>query len=188
MGRLEGKKKSKIHTRTLSMATYEADDGNIIVEGTLADHRLVDTYLMSGERRPAGILHHMSVKLLVGPPHLTIHDIEVDMISIPRPHCAEIIRSYDRIKGVTVSSGFTVKIKELMGGINGCSHVTALLVAMGPTVVQGYYTYFAGKSGHGTHPEIRRAVNRHIKNTCHVWREDGPHYKEIMALAKEDPA
>ena len=188
MGRLDLKKKSKIHTRTLSMATYETDGDNIIVEGTLADHRLVDTYLLSGDHRPRGILHHVSVQLLIGPPELTIHDIDVDMISVPRPHCAEIVRSYDRLKGVAVKSGFTVKVKELMGGPKGCSHVTALIVAMGPTVVQGYYTHFAGKSNHGVHPEIRRAVTRHIKNTCHVWREEGPHYKEIMALAKEDGA
>lgn len=180
MGLLEQKKNKSIHTRSISLTTHEADNHCIIVEGVLKDNRLIDVYMLSGEPRSPGVIHHMAVRLLVGPPGLTIQDIEVEMPVTPRPNCGETIKAYDRIKGVSIQQGFTAKIKEMMGGKNGCAHLTTLLVAMGPEAVQGYYAHYAQAPPETIDSRLKLAMAGHLKNTCHVWREEGPAYRELV--------
>ncbi|MBU0993366.1 MAG: DUF2889 domain-containing protein [Proteobacteria bacterium] len=180
MGLLEKKKSDRIHTRAISLATYEAENNCVIVEGILRDNRLIDVYLLTGEPRQPGVIHHMVVRILVGPPGLTIQDIEVEMPVTPREHCVETIRGYDRMKGIAIQTGFTAKVKEMMGGRNGCAHLTTLLIAMGPEAVQGYYAHYAKNPPDTIDNKLKFVLANHLKNTCHVWREDGPYYQTMV--------
>lgn len=186
MGLLEQKKNERIHTRSISLATYEAENNCVIVEGILKDNRLIDVYLLTGEPRSPGVIHHMVVRMLIGPPSLTIQDIEVEMPVTPRETCDEIIKGYDRMKGVSIQAGFTAKVKDMMGGKDGCAHLTTLLIAMGPEAVQGYYAHYAQNPPETINNKLKLALVTHLKNTCHVWREDGPHYQNMIdSIAKD---
>lgn len=176
----------KIHTRQISLATYPADNGGIIVEGSLKDDRSVGVYVATGEKKPPGTIHHMVVRLLIGQPGLTIQEIEVDMLTVPREQCFETEESMQRLKGMQIKSGFTAKVKELIGGNKGCAHLTELVTSMAQEVVQGYYTFVAQHSSVSTSEKSKKGFSSFITDTCYVWRKDGPVIKRLIEEYEKD--
>ncbi len=65
-------KRSKIHTRDISLATYPHTDSQVLVHGELKDKRYIPVFDVTGKKRAPGIVHHMSVTLLIDPDPLTI--------------------------------------------------------------------------------------------------------------------
>ena len=166
-------KGKKIQSRKIEISTYETDGQRIIVEGFLKDDRFQESHIPTGEKLPSGVVHHMSVRLLVNCSNLLIEDIDVDLIYVPREFCRETIDCLAPIKGMHISKGFTAKVKNLVGGEKGCAHVVELLLAMAPAAIQGYAAHRTKKPI--TLDAERAKMQLHfLINTCHAWREDGP--------------
>jgi hypothetical protein len=164
--------KKKIHTRKIDIVIYEGTEDSIIVEGILKDDRPLDSYRLTGERIPSGTIHHMIIRIEVKGPQLIIEDIEVEMPTVPHEVCRETLECLEPVKGMPIVSGFTNKIKSIAGGPKGCNHLLALLTAMAPAAVQGAFSAVASKP---TDPETKTSINlERLKNTCWVWRENGP--------------
>ena len=64
-------------------------------------------------------------------------------------------------------------MRELFGGPRGCTHVTALLQAMAPAVVQSTWSMRVLGRRAGTQSAADTRVDALNLNTCHVWAEDG---------------
>ena len=183
MGLIEQASEDKIHTRNISLSTYPAKDNCVIVEGILKDDRTVGIYIATGEKKPPGTIHQMIIRMLIGPPGMTILDVEVEMVDVPRDQCVETMDSIKRLKGLQVKSGFTAKVKDLMGGNKGCAHMTTLVTSMGHEVIQGYYTFFALNNNVAeskTSFEYKKGINSFLEDTCYVWRKDGPLIKKLQ--------
>jgi Protein of unknown function (DUF2889) len=178
MIRIDKTKKQKIHTRRIDIATYEGGSDSIIVEGVLTDERLKTSFRPSGESYPPGTVHHMIIRLEIRGPELVIQDIDVEMKTFPRQECLETLDSLQPLKGLKIVSGFTARVKDLVGGAKGCAHLVALLTAMAPAAVQGAWAAMTRKPGDPA-TLLPGAVER-IKNTCWVWRSDGPMMKDIQ--------
>ena len=171
-------KGKKIHSRKIEVSTYDYDGQRIIVEGVLKDDRFQDSYLLTGEKFPKGAIHHMVIRLLVNCSNLLIEDIDVELISVPRDMCRETINCLAQIKGLTISKGFTLKIKKIAGGSKGCTHLVELIQTMAPAIVQGYAAYQAQKPV-SFDSDQANMILQFLVNTCHAWREDGP-YVELF--------
>ena len=163
----------KLHTRNIKVTTYYYDEQRMIVEGFLKDDRFHESHSMTGEKFPSGAVHHMAIRLLVNCSNLLIEDIDVDLISVPREACHETIGCLAPIKGLTITKGFTAKVKKLTGGIKGCTHLVELILAMAPATIQGYATYQSRKEV-VFNPKRAKMILGFLVNTCLVWREDGP--------------
>jgi len=138
-------KGEKLHSRNIEVTTYDYDGQRIIVEGFLKDDRFQETHAITGEKFPSGAIHHMTIRLLVNCSTLLIEDIDVDLISVPREICRETIGCLAPIKGLTITKGFTAKVKKLAGGKKGCTHLVELLLAMAPAAIQGFAAYQSRK-------------------------------------------
>lgn len=171
-------KKEKLHTRSIEITTYNYDGQRLIVEGFLKDERFQDSHLVTGESFPAGVIHHMGIRLLINCSSLVIEDIDVDLISVPRAACLETLECLAPIKGLTITRGFTSKVKKIAGGVRGCTHLVELLLAMAPAVVQGFAAYRSQKPSDFNREETK-LIGRYLVNTCHAWREDGP-FAELL--------
>lgn len=171
-------KKQKIHTRRIDIATYEGGSDSVIVEGVLTDERLATSYRPTGEPLPPGTVHHMVIRMEVRGPKLVIEDIEVEMPTVPMPECRETLDSLLPIKGLPIVSGFTNRVKDLVGGAKGCAHLMALITAMASAAVQGAWAAMTSKPRDPA-TFLPGAVER-IKDTCRVWRSDGPMMKDIQ--------
>lgn len=183
MGRLMEKAGDKAHQRNIDIATYPVDESRIVVEGRLVDRRLKDYYLVTGEKNGAGEIHHMVVRILVEGLNMTIEDVEVDLVTVPREECGEVRESLALVKGVRIIHGFSEQVRNLLGGVKSCTHLVTLLLAMGPAALQGLWSYKSQKPINLSSPDIDQVrIERLMKtlvNTCHVWRSDGPAFKKL---------
>jgi len=167
----------KIHTRRIDIATYERGYDSIVVEGVLTDERLTNSYRSLGETLPPGTVHHMVIRMEVRGPKLVIEDIEVEMPTVPMQECLETLDSLLPLKGLPIVAGFTNRVKDLVGGAKGCAHLVALIAAMAPAAVQGAWAAMTSKPRDPA-TFLPGAMER-IKDTCRVWRSDGPMNQNI---------
>ena len=169
---LKKNKGKKLHNRNINISTYDYDDQHIIVEGELRDERLAISYNFNKEKQLPGTVHHMIIRLLIQFPGFMIKDVEVEMPGIPRKECVETVKTLDIIKGMNISQGFTLKIKDILGGNKSCVHLTTLLLAMAPAAIQGFWVHLAEKP---LKPgSSLKSMAPYIIDTCMIWRSDGP--------------
>jgi Protein of unknown function (DUF2889) len=173
------KKENRIHQRVLDMSTYALDDEKVVVEGTLRDERFRPIYELSGQKREEGVVHHMIIRLVVGGLPLRILDAEADMPHVPMPLCVTTRESVKKIIGLKIKSGFGEKVHKLIGGVEGCAHLTHLLTVMVQEALHGYWTHKMRKPEPppGSLEEIEGLS--YLLNSCSMWRKDGPILQEI---------
>ena len=174
----------KIQRRNIDITSAECGDTHILVCGELSDHRLVPTTDLKGKPRKAGVVHQLRISIKVEIRTLTIEDIEAQMLHFPHEECSQMHRCVDKIKGMTLSPGFSSQVRKKLGGRRGCIHLTTLLLAMAPAALQGYWV-------HGDRrPERRRITGDHLEqylvDTCRVWRSDGPLVSYVAEAAGVD--
>jgi hypothetical protein len=166
--------KKLVHTRKISMRTSDLGNHTIEVEGDLIDHRY-----RPWEQVPSGeseLVHHMIIRLKIKGPAMFIAQAEAAMPRHPRQECPLVLPWIQKLEGVRIAAGFTMKVKRLIGGKNGCAHLTSLIIAMGESAVQGYWSAYGFEKGG------ERSQEQDLKqftNTCYLWREDGPIVKEL---------
>lgn len=176
------------HNRKIDISTYSADESHIITEGRLTDIRLKDYYKFTGERVDAGILHDMSLVLLIRTPEMVIEDLEVIIDTVPRNDCLLIAESLEPVIGMSVTGGFTSKVRETAGGTKGCTHLLNLIVTMAPAIMQGYWAYIYQQKPDLSKISSRNrsgSMSRGLKNSCFTWREEGEAYQKMVKLFKD---
>lgn len=174
---LDKTRQKQVHTRRIDMATYAYDDTSIIVEGTLHDERLQAVFRPTGEKVLPGTIHHMRICIKVSCLQLVIEDIDVEIGTAPNELCQEALDSLQPVIGIPIVAGFTARIKALVGGARGCAHLVALLGAMAPAALQGSWNAMARKPVDPKH--LPAAIER-IKDTCMLWRTDGPFMRQYQ--------
>ena len=164
-----------IHTRRYEVRTYKVDDSRFILRGVVVEEKPPGLYIK--EDPEVLWVHHMVVDLEVAFPSFTIEKVSVTFNEHPHTHCVDIIPDYDRLVGVSIARGYNNKVKELFGGPRGCTHIGALLTAMGPVAIQSGWSMRAGsgnnKSREEMTPEERERSYAMNLNTCHMWDENG---------------
>jgi hypothetical protein len=176
------KRGKEIHNRKIEITTYEGTSDSVIVEGILHDERMVETYRPTGESHPPGTVHHMIIRIEIKGPKLVIEEIEVEMPTVPYEACIETLDTLNQLKGMPIVAGFTAKVKSLIGGRKGCCHLLSLLTAMAPAAVQGAWSAVIREPVDQA-VYLEMAMGR-VKNTCWVWREDGPLMAKYKSMAK----
>jgi hypothetical protein len=167
--------KEIVHNRDLSIRTYDCGDQVILIEGRLIDHRYRwDKRGGSNTPRP---VHDMVVRLKVRGPEMIIEEAEAQMPLHPREGCEEVIPWIKKLEGMKIATGFTLKVKELIGDTKGCAHLTSLVIAMGPAAVQGYWAAYGIDS---SRLSLNKEAIRKVVNTCYLWRGDGPLVKKLL--------
>lgn len=175
------------HTRNMSFTTYMAGEGHIVTKAALTDVRLKDYFKLTGQKVEAGTLHDMEVIFLIKTPSMVIEDIEVSLKTVPREDCTHLSRSLDPLIGLSVTKGFTSNVRNLCGGVKGCTHLVTLLTAAGSAIIQGSMAVmYQGKAGRSYNKAERSSqMGAYLKNSCYAWREDGEAYRKISEMAKE---
>tara|TARA_B100000959_G_scaffold231353_1_gene247774 strand:- start:818 stop:1276 length:459 start_codon:yes stop_codon:yes gene_type:complete len=127
----------------------------------------------------------MCIDLLVDPQTFTIVAVENEMMVRAYSNCEAILPNYQALVGVSITRGYSSRVKKLFGGPNGCSHMSALLQAMGPVAVQATWSFLSlhesleSRLNRSDDPEERERKLRMMVNSCHVWQEEGEHVEII---------
>jgi len=189
MSSLKKLTKEKVHNRNIDVSLYQVDEDHLLAEGQLIDDRAKDYRLLSGEERPPGKLHFLIIRLLIEIPSLMIEKVEIELEVVPREECRVIEKEFQVLEGLAIAPGFTGQVKKLLGGVKGCTHLIHLITVMAPAILQGFWSYYAQKPLAIRKEELKKTKNNKmilmakiLKDTCYVWRENGPAYKNFKKL------
>jgi hypothetical protein len=178
-------KKERIHSRTITVNSYEIDDSSLLVEGDLVDERFFSSFYYSrNEFLDPGIVHDIRVDMKVSLPGLEITEARAQMRKIPIGECLGVESSAEKIVGLTIKPGFTRDLKERLGGTAGCLHMTTLIYQMGAAAVQGMWASLTRKREGGS-TQLLDYDPGILKNSCWLWRENGPFYEGVKKLRGE---
>lgn len=173
-----------IHQRNYETEAFDEGDGTMRIVGRLVDTKPQGLGLADGEPL---IIHDMTIELIVQGDTFTILDVRPSMSIHPYDTCPGILTTYQQLIGVSIARGYSRKVKELFGGPTGCSHIGALLIALGPVAVQASWgmarlhedpAMWSQLDFDPVDGERRLRLN---ENTCHVWSSEG----EQMAILRQ---
>ena len=164
----------RIHTRRYEVRAFRKADDCLMLRGVVVDEKPVGLYI---ESDPDPLwMHHMILDLEIHFPTLVIQKANVQFNEHPHLGCTGIVDHYKKLEGMSITRGFTSKVKELFAGPRGCTHTTALLQAMAPVAVQSMWSMRVASArargvsleSMGDGPQTASPVN-----TCHMWEESG---------------
>jgi hypothetical protein len=185
--------RKRLHRRVIDCGGYDRDDGLWDIEGRLTDTK---DYAIDNEWRghmePGTPLHDMLVRLTLDD-SMTITGVEVSMQGTPFGICANIEPDFQKLVGVRIAPGFTMKLTGLLGGTQGCTHVVELI---GRMATVAYQTIPAGRqrrespqgAGDASKGPPSDGKSRPFQlNGCHAWAADGPLVKKLLPEYYEGP-
>jgi Protein of unknown function (DUF2889) len=115
-----------LHRRSIEIQGFKRSDGLYDVEGHLVDTKPVDFRLAAGIRKANEPVHDMWLRITVDRT-LTIVDAAASMDAMPYVgDCNRIEPAYRKLVGLAIGPGYHRSVKELLGGVRGCTHITEL--------------------------------------------------------------
>jgi hypothetical protein len=157
-----------LHTRKFDFRGYRRSDGLWDIEGHMTDAK---TYSFPNEWR-GGIargepIHDMWIRLTLDDDFI-VRDIEVVTAAGPFRTCPAITPNFAVVKGERVAPGWHRRIRQLLGGVKGCTHQLEMLGALATVAFQTIYPAMSGRGDASA--EERRPP--HL-DTCHALASDG---------------
>jgi Protein of unknown function (DUF2889) len=156
-----------IHSRRIVCHGYRRDDGLWDIEGSLEDTK---TYSFANRDR-GGIaagepIHLMRLRLTLDD-DLRVHAAEAWTEAGPFDLCGAIVPAYAGLAGLTIGPGWRRHVRERLGGVKGCTHLTELL--LGPVTTTAMQTIMAARARREGSAGRRPAVI----DSCHALAADG---------------
>lgn len=162
------------HRRTLDVQVFARGDGLWEVDATLADTKTRDIPMADGPRPAGSPIHDMLLRLVVDP-QLNVVAAGSQTRAMPYPGlCSEHGDAYATLVGMNLLQGFHKTLREKLGGIRGCTHITELAQVLPTAVVQA----FAGEVI-DTRGLAEGATKPFQLDRCHALRSDGPAVREF---------
>jgi Protein of unknown function (DUF2889) len=153
-----------LHTRRITLQGYKREDGLFDIEGHLIDTKSIAMTVSGGERAAGEPIHSMWLRITVDGT-LTIVDAQAVSEAMPyRGFCDQITPTYKQLIGLAIRPGFSNKVRELFGGIDGCTHITELIGSLATTAFQT----MAGQR------QLPATQKPYQLDRCHALRSDGP--------------
>jgi len=179
-----------IHTRRYETRVYRLNESEMLIRGAITDTKPPGLYVIDDPDELE--IHQMQIEMKVKIPELEIIDAKAGFETHPHTSCPRILDHYKNLIGLNIARGFTHKVRELFGGPRGCTHITALLQAMAPAVVQATWSMAVRKRrddgiAPGAVDKNRENMLAGNINTCHVWAEDGDHLQEVREGKPPEP-
>ncbi len=161
-----------IHTRTIECRSYRRDDGLFDIEGHLTDVKSYPFHNQyRGEVKAGEPVHDMWLRLMVDE-DMVVREVEAKTDAGPYPTvCPAINPAFAKLKGLSVGRGWNKKVRELLGGVRGCTHLVDLLGPLGTVTL---HTVRWSTSAPGAKkPSAPSQPPQPPLDVCHAWARDG---------------
>ncbi len=175
-----------LHVRTIVCEGYERADGQFEVDGHLRDVKTDNIPDWGGGEIPAGQpIHDMRLRLAVDE-SMTLTESVASMDYFPWRMCPSIAPAFAKLKGLVMKPGFTKKVSDLIGGVQGCTHLGSLVAPVATTMMQTMIRARVKRA------KEREAVGQprsipHFINTCHTWSRSSDVVKREFPDLYKDP-
>lgn len=156
------------HRRNIDVQIYARGNGLWEVDARITDVRPCDTRMATGLLPAGAPIHEMLLRLVVDE-RFNVVEAGAETFAMPYPgDCSDYGDLYGRLVGLNLMRGFRHGVKERLGGIQGCTHITELTQVLPTAVVQA----FAGEvlDTRGDSPESTQPFQI---DRCRALRADG---------------
>jgi hypothetical protein len=154
-----------VHTRRIECQGFRRKDGLWDIEGTLVDTRTDEMETFGrGRIAPGEHLHEMWLRMTVDS-DLRVIRIDAKTVHAPYPDCPNFPQRFGKLVGEHIGPGWTAKVRLLLGGRWGCTHLVELLGPLATTAVQTVYAWRAEALA-----DVSDSVSppSEFINTCHA--------------------
>ena len=165
-------KRRHLHTRCVECFGYQREDGLFDIEGHIVDTKTYDCADME-DVTPAGeAIHDMWLRLTLDR-DFVIRDVDAAMDARPYTTCPQVLPDMRSLVGLRIGPGFKRQVKERIGGIKGCTHITELAGVLPTAAIQAFagevYTSHSSPEAAASEEQMPFQLDR-----CHALRLDGP--------------
>jgi hypothetical protein len=156
------------HRRSIEVQIYARGDGLWEVEAHITDVRPRETR-MATRMLPAGEpIHDMLLRLVVDE-RFNVLEAGAETRAMPYPgSCDSYGDLYGCLAGLNLMKGFRHAVKERLGGVKGCTHITELSQVLPTAVVQAFAGEVIDTRGDGADSTQPFQIDR-----CQALRSDG---------------
>jgi hypothetical protein len=127
-----------LHTRRVRYEGYRRVDGLWDIEAHLTDIKNHDFHLATGVRRAGQPVHSMWLRLTIDR-KFNIVEAAASSEAVPYPGgCETIVPAYRSLVGLNLVRSFRKHVRELFGGMRGCTHLTEMLAGMPTAAIQSF--------------------------------------------------
>ncbi|SMF33306.1 Protein of unknown function [Tistlia consotensis] len=159
-----------MHTRRYSFEAFRRADGLWDIDAQLTDTK---TYGFDNDYRgriEAGEpLHGMWLRLTLDEDFL-VHAIEAVSDHTPYAVCPAVTPNFQRIVGLRIGPGWRNKVRQQVGGVEGCTHLVEMLGALGTVAYQALYPVRVRRESEAPQPGRRPP----LLGSCHAFAPDSP--------------
>ena len=127
-----------VHTRRVRYEGYKRTDGLWDIEAHITDVKSHDCTLRTGVRRAGLPIHDMVVRVTIDRKFNVVDALAVSD-AVPYPGgCENIAPAYRKLIGLNLVKKFRDGVKERMGGVQGCTHITEMLAGLPTAAIQSF--------------------------------------------------
>lgn len=166
------------HHRRITCDGYRRSDGLWDIEAHLVDTKpfeLANRDRPGGRIEPGEPLHEMWLRVTVDET-LLIHAVEAVTDAGPFAICPRITGNFRRLEGERIGPGWRRRVRELLGGTEGCTHLRELLTPLATTAFQTIYgSGYADSSraaGRSDDEGGRDGLMKFLIGSCHALAPD----------------
>jgi len=161
------------HRRQIDVQVFVRGDGLWEVDATLVDTKTRDAQMADGLRLAGQPIHDMLLRLVVNR-QLDILQAGSATSAMPYPGiCSEHGDAYQHLVGLNLLQNFHRQVRERLGGIKGCTHITELAQVLPTAVVQGFAGEVIDTRGTAEGASQPFQIDR-----CHALRSSGQAVRE----------
>lgn len=126
------------HTRAIQIDAFARDDGLWDIDAHITDVKTRDIKLAEGVRTQGMPIHDLSLRLTINT-DMTIMAVEAVSDAVPYAgYCDVIGPDYRQLVGLNLMQQFRQAVKQRLGGVRGCTHLTELAQLLPTAVVQAF--------------------------------------------------
>ncbi len=172
----KAQRRKQKHTRSINSGAFLRDDGLWDIEARMTDIKSetveseVRGYVAAGEP-----FHDIRIRIAIDTA-LKVHEAHASIDASPFETCPNITDAYKKLIGTHIRPGWRAKVKELVGGVSGCTHINELLPVIATTAFQALWSH--------SDEATKKQGYKIMLDNCHVWSRDG----EVMTKLVSDGA
>jgi len=160
------------HRRSIDVQIHARGNGLWEVDAHITDVRSRETRMATGMLPAGEPIHDMLLRLVVDE-RFNVIEAGAQTSAMPYPgECDSYGDIYHRLVGLNLMRGFRHAVKERLGGVQGCTHITELTQVLPTAVVQAFAGEVLDTRGDSADSTQPFQIDR-----CHALRADGPAVK-----------
>jgi hypothetical protein len=166
-----------VHERKIDLKVYRRDDQLWDIEAQITDCKAQGLQLAAIYREAGEPIHDMQLTVTINE-KMDILQAFAKSLHVPYAGTCELIGpDYAKLVGLNLLSGFREGVKNRLGGIKGCTHISELTKLLPTVATQA----FVGEVFHvQAHNEGQNQENLPFQfNGCHALRTDGEVVKKF---------